>query len=280
MYQPVVPLSGVAGWRFLERTEAAQRESFERSPQMARETEYFLENISSIGSAQELVQDRRLLAVALGAFGLGDEIGKTAFLQKILAEGTDDGSSLANRFVDPRYAAFSKAFGFGDVAGPQVARAGFGKEIVDAYKQQQFEISVGNVDESMRLALTFQREIADLAVAAKQGSSATQWYRVMGNEPLRAVVEAAYGLPSAFSGLDIDRQREMLEDKTRQIFGSSSVSVFEDPDAVETMINRFLARQQAEQGPGAGTPGMSALTLLQSSGTGATNLILSIINPG
>ncbi|MHA3978336.1 DUF1217 domain-containing protein [Halovulum sp. GXIMD14794] len=280
MYQPVIPLSGIAGWSFLGRTQAAQMQSFEQSPQMARETEYFLENISAVTSAEELVQDRRLLAVALGAFGLGDEIGKTAFLQKILGEGTEDSEALANKFVDPRYAAFSRAFGFGDSGGPQVANAGFGKEIVNSYKQQQFEISVGNVDEPMRLALTFQREIGDLAAAAKQGTGGTQWYQLMGSQPLRTVVEAAFGLPAQFSGLDVDRQRETLEDKANQLFGSRSPAVFEDPEAVETMINRFLARRQAEQGPTAGTPGIGALTLLQSSGGGVTNLILSTISQG
>jgi len=278
MFQPVVPLSGVAGWQFLGRTEAAQRQTFDNNAQLTRETEYFLANIADIGSARELVSDRRLLAVALGAFGLDEELYKTAFLEKILAEGTDDPESLANRFVDPRYQAFSKAFGFGNIGGPNVMRAGFGQEIVGQYKERQFEIAVGNADESMRLAMTFRREIADYAAAASDGSSGTQWYQILGNEPLRAVVQAAFGLPNSFAGLDVDRQREMLEDKTSQMFGTSSVAAFRDPEAVEQMIGRYLVRTQAEAGPSAGAPGMAALTLLQSANsgsTGLTNLILS-----
>ncbi|MSU91793.1 DUF1217 domain-containing protein [Rhodobacteraceae bacterium 2CG4] len=276
MYQPVVPLSGVAGWRFLERTEAAQRQAFEGSARIQRDAAYFQERIADVSSARDLVADRRMLAVALGAFGLDDDLYKTAFLERMLSEGTDDPQSLANKFVDPRYTAFSKAFGFGDLGGPHVARAGFGQDIVARYKERQFEIAVGNSDESMRLAMTFRREIAGLAAAASDGANGTQWYRIMGSNPLRSVVEAAFGLPARFAGLDVDRQREMLEDKTSRMFGTSSVAAFREPEAVDKIISRFLVRRQAEAGPTAGTPGAAALTLLQSAGsTGLTNLILS-----
>ena len=40
-------------------------------------------------SAADLVADRRLLKVALGAFGLEGEIDKKAFIRKVLEEGTD-----------------------------------------------------------------------------------------------------------------------------------------------------------------------------------------------
>lgn len=275
-FQPVLPLSGVAGWRFLEATEESQRAAFDRSPLIEREVTYFNEQISTITSAQELVQDRTLLKVALGAFGLDQELFKTAFLERILAEGSEDPQSLANRFVDPRYADFSRAFGFGDLLGSRTQDFGFGRQITDAYRERQFEVAVGAQDPNMRLALGLRREIAEYAESP--AASETEWFRILGNQPLRTVFEGAYNLPGEFAGLDIDTQRETLQDRTREFFGDSSLAVFQDPQAVDDLINRFLVRQQIAQGPGPGTPGVAALTLLQSAGTpslGLTNLILS-----
>ncbi|MEM9642831.1 MAG: DUF1217 domain-containing protein [Pseudomonadota bacterium] len=276
MFQPVLPLPGVAGWRFLEATEANQRAAFDRSPALEREITYFNEKISEITSAEELVQDRTLRKVALGAFGLDEDLFKIAFVEKILAEGTENDDALANRFVDPRYAEFSQAFGFGDSFGPRTQEFGFGQRITDQYRDRQFEVAVGEVDQNMRLALTLRREIETYANSATADD--TQWFRILGSTPLRTVFEVAFNLPSAFGGLDVDQQREVLQDRTRDLFGDSSLSVFQDPEAVDTLLNRFLVRQQITEGPGPGTPGVAALTLLQNASapsTGLTNLILS-----
>ena len=62
------------------------------------------------------------------------------------------------------------------------------------------------------------------------------------------MIEKAYGLPSQFGQIDIDQQREVLRDKTSALFGTDKLSAFQDPAAVEKLINRFLARAQIEQG--------------------------------
>ncbi|WP_112320736.1 DUF1217 domain-containing protein [Oceanibium sediminis] len=276
MFQPVVPLPGVAGWRFLEATEDAQRAAFDRSPVMERDLTYFAENIAKIGSAADLVADRTLLKVALGAFGLKEELPKRAFLERILAEGSEDPKALANRFVDPRYADLARAFGFGDLLGSRTGDLGFPSRISSAYRDRQFEAAVGNASTDMRLALTLRREITALA---ESGSAETSsWFRILGSTPLRRVFEGVYNLPKAFAGIDLDTQRATLQDKTQQLFGSRSVAVFKDTEAVDRLINRFLVTQQAAQGPSAGTPGFAALSLLQSGGMGSAgmaNLILS-----
>ena len=83
MFQPTVGITGYAGWRVLLQTETRQREVFEQSPTLERNSDYFRENISSVESAADLVSDRRLLSVALGAFGLSDEINKGGLLSLI-----------------------------------------------------------------------------------------------------------------------------------------------------------------------------------------------------
>lgn len=112
-YQPIIPLSGISGWRFLQRTSEKQQAAFEKSADLARDMAYFRENIASVKTAEDLVADRRLLNVALTAFGLEGEIKKKAFIRKALEEGTGDGS-MAARMTDKAWKNFSAAFGFGD----------------------------------------------------------------------------------------------------------------------------------------------------------------------
>ena len=113
-FQPTIPLPGIAGWRFLERTQGAQKAAFEKGPELQRDIAYFKEKIAGVTTAADLVADRRLLKVALGAFGLEGEIDKKAFVRKILEDGTTDPASLANRLTDKSWYKLAEAFGFGD----------------------------------------------------------------------------------------------------------------------------------------------------------------------
>ena len=118
-YAPVVPFGGLAGWAFLTRTREAQKTAFASSPAVQRDEAYFRDRIGGISSAEELVSDRRLLSVALGAFGLEDDINNRYFIRKVLEDGTLDPKALGNKLADKRYLELSKAFGFGDYATPR-----------------------------------------------------------------------------------------------------------------------------------------------------------------
>jgi hypothetical protein len=269
-FQPQIPLAGIAGWRFLERTQAVQQAAFEKGPELAREVAYFAEKIGQITSAAELVADRRLLKVALGAFGLEGEIDKRAFIRKVLEEGTTDPKAFAVRLTDPAFRKLAAAFGFGDASGARTAEPGFAARIIAAYKTRAFEVAVGETNNDMRLALNFRREIAEMAA---QGETGASWFSVLGSKPLRAVFEKAYGLPSAFGKLDVDRQRDVMRDKTAAMFGPADLTAFRDSANVEKLIDRFLARSQIEAGISAAAPGSAALTLLQNaSGTASQGL--------
>ncbi|MGI9388684.1 MAG: hypothetical protein ACR2O1_01390 [Boseongicola sp.] len=89
-YQPVVPAGGNVGWNFLSRTRDAQQDAFNASSQVVRDTEYFREKIGGVQTAEDLVSDRRLLSIALGAFGLAEDVGNKFFVRKVLEEGTLD----------------------------------------------------------------------------------------------------------------------------------------------------------------------------------------------
>ncbi|MBP7001949.1 DUF1217 domain-containing protein [Amaricoccus sp.] len=271
-FSPQIPLAGIAGWRFLQRTQATQEAAFAKGAELQREIAYFRENIGSVTSAEELVADRRLLKVALGAFGLEGEIDKKAFIRKVLEGGTEDPEALASRLTAPGFKEIADAFGFGNAAGARTGTAGFADGIVAAYKSRAFEAAVGEKDNDMRLAMNLRREIA--ALAAGEGGS---WYKVIGSSPLREVFEKAYGLPSSFGQLDVDKQRDVLRDKTSALFGTSGLTAFAKEENVEKLVTRFLVRAQIDAGPSATAPGAAALTLLQGS-RGSSSGLLNLIS--
>ena len=266
----MVPLSGIAGWEFLSRTRERQGESFANAADIRRETAYFRENIGNITSARELVADRQLLKVALGAFGLQEDLDKRFFIRKVLEEGAADPRAMANRLVDRRYGELTRAFGFGAPGGPRTGLPGFGTEIARAYERRGFEVAVGRTDESLRLALGFEREIR--AIAAGDIGNDTAWLKILGAPPLRRVVEQAFNLPREFAGLDLDRQVATLRARASGLFGDSEVAQFTDSERVTRLIQRFLVREGATTLiPGTGGAA-NALTLLQGGGIGSGTL--------
>ena len=267
-FQPALPIGGYAGWRFLNRTMETQQAAFARSPTLQRDTAHFREAIGKIDTPEQLVSDRRLLRVALGAFGLQDDINNRFFIRKVLEDGTLDPGALANRLADKRYAEFSRAFGF-DLGTPRSKLSDFGDRIVRAYETRQFEIAVGDRDENLRLALTLRRELAD--IAGRDSGERTKWFTVLGNPPLRKAFETAFGLPMGFGALDLDRQVAVMQERTRAAFGEASLEQFADPDRMEAMVRRTLLRADiatagAFGGPTGAAGGSAALQLLQSAG--------------
>lgn len=264
-FAPVVPFGGLAGLRFLDRTFTAQFDAFSRSPDVQRDIGYFLDHAAEADTAEALVGDRRLLKVALGAFGLDAEIDKRAFIRKILDEGTISDRALSNRLSDPAWGELAGALGYGDV-GNLLVLPDVRAQIAQRYRERQFERAVGDSDVNLRLAMNFRRQIQ--LVATGPTAARSGWFKIMGSQPLRRVVEGAYGLPTAFAQIDIDRQRETLEARTDRMFGSPSTEVFAAPGNVEALIRRFLVNAQLQNGPPAGTPGLAALGMLQAGGIG------------
>jgi hypothetical protein len=259
MYRPVIPTSGYTGWVFLNRTAARQQAVVNGSPEVSREVAYFRQKIGTIKDAASLVQDRRLLKVALTAFGLEGDLSNRAFIRKILEDGSLGTGALANRLTDKRYLALTKAFGFGDFEVPNTALSDFADRITGQYQQRVYEAAVGETDNDLRLALNARRELATLAAASS--SDDTKWFNVIGSSPLRQVIQTALGLPSSFAAIDVDKQLGMLRAKAGAVLGQSEISQFADPAQSEKLIRLFLVRSQT---PSSNTsPAAMALNLLR-----------------
>lgn len=262
-FQPVIPMGGYSGWRFLQRTSDQQRAVHANDAQTQREISHFKSSISGHTNAEDLVADRTSLKVALGAFGLEDDLGNRFFIRKILEGGTTETGALATRLADQRYRNLADAFGYGPLSVPGALVDGFADDITQSYLERQFEADVGEQDPDLRLALNLNRALPELA--SSESSPDTQWFSIMGQPPLRKVFETAFGLPPSFASLDLDQQLGVFRERANSFFGSGEVAQFSQPEALEDLTRLFLVRAQANQvDTGAVGRARVALTLLQS----------------
>jgi hypothetical protein len=259
-FQPVLPLSGASGWTFLKRTMDRQRAAHEASPVQMRDEAYFRGRIGSVQTAEQLVSDKRLLRVSLAAFGLEGDVNSRAFIQKILEGGTLTADSLANKLADKQYLKLSAAFGFGDFSVPRTRLSTFADEILTQFRARSFESAVGAQNNDFRLALNAERELP--ALASRSISETAKWYTLLGNAPLRELLQTALGLPKGFSAIDLDQQVAVMREKVQAAFGAQTVTQFSDPAQLEALVRRFHVRAEIQGQPSA-SPAAIALALLR-----------------
>lgn len=260
-FQPVLPLGGYTGWTFLKRTMVRQQALQMAAPLQQRDEAYFRDRIGKVKTAEQLVSDKRLLRISLTAFGLESDVNSKAFIQKVLEGGTLKEGSLANRLADKQYQKLSSAFGFGDYSIPRTRISTFPDEILAQFRARSFETSVGAQNNTYRLALNAERELPILA--ARGTSDTAKWFAILGNPPLREVVQTALGLPKSFAAIDLDQQVSVLKEKMQATFGVPAVGQFSDPARIESLVRRFILRADAQDRGNGLSPAAIALTLLQ-----------------
>lgn len=219
-------VSGLTQYLLANRDLAKATEDYTKgSPTYQRAVDAFRTALPKIASVDDLLGNRQALTVALGAFGLEDEVDAKALVKKILTEDPSASTSLVNRLAETRWKQFAAAFGsLATDGGAAINAAGFADKIVSAFATGQFEESEGEQNESVREALYFQRE----------ASGATTLYQVLSDKTLGDVVRTTQGLPEEAGALDPDQQVEMLG---RTGF---DVSKLQDSAYVQKYVQRFL----------------------------------------
>jgi hypothetical protein len=260
-FSPVLPLTGYTGWGFLKRTMARQQAVQQALPAQQRDEAYFRDRIGKADTAEKLVNDKRLLRIALTAFGLEGDVNSRAFIQKILEGGTLKEGALANKLADKQYQKLSAAFGYGDFSVPRTKLSTFADEILAQFRTRSFETAVGEQNNTYRLAMNAERELPALAV--RSTSETAKWFTVLGNAPLRQVMQTALGLPKSFSSIDIDQQVSVLKARTEAAFGSSDLAQFKDSAKMEALTRRFLLQSEILGQATNNSPAARALALLQ-----------------
>ncbi|MEO1028605.1 MAG: DUF1217 domain-containing protein [Pseudomonadota bacterium] len=272
VFRPALPLTGVAGSNFLQRTLDRQLNTFSNSPAVQNDREYFQNAFSEGISVDDFISDRRLLRIGLTAFGLVGEESKGGFVRRALESQVNPDDSFLQRINNPDYVRFAAEFE--PVDGQITLSAEQVSTILTEFERESFEVAVGDVDTNLRLDLNYRSEIARLA--GDGASDEAIAFRLLGSVPIRTVFEGALNLPTEFSQLDVERQADDLQERIKTTFGVSSLSELVEPDKIDQVTRRFLAIQAAQQGPNFSTPGFAALSLFTGVGEIASqNLFLS-----
>ena len=87
-FTPALIGTGYAGWVALKRSQTQQTKAMVNSAEIRRDEDYFRAKIGTVKTADDLMGDRRLLKVALRAYGLEGDIDSKAFIKKVLTDGT------------------------------------------------------------------------------------------------------------------------------------------------------------------------------------------------
>ncbi|MEM7069156.1 MAG: DUF1217 domain-containing protein [Pseudomonadota bacterium] len=193
-------------------------------PIVSRETEYYKENIGKIESAEELIEDTRLLNYALKAYGLEEMSYAKALLRKLLEGGTDERDALANQLTDPRYKEFVEDFNFARYGAATTSFDRTQTGVVDRFYQLEMESEAGNDNVGARLAIYFERKASGISSALE----------ILGDRALLQVAQTALGLPQQMSFASIERQEEFIKERL-------DIEDLSDPDFVKEFTSRFLA---------------------------------------
>ncbi|MDB5552640.1 MAG: hypothetical protein JWL86_2624, partial [Rhizobium sp.] len=105
-------VSTFLNYNLINRDIRGNLERVSSSSQVAREEQYYKDNIGKVKTVDEFVDNYRLYAYAMKAHGLEDMTYAKAFMKKVLESDLTDTDSFASRLTDQRYSQFAAAFQF------------------------------------------------------------------------------------------------------------------------------------------------------------------------
>ncbi|MGB8288747.1 MAG: DUF1217 domain-containing protein, partial [Rhizobium ruizarguesonis] len=151
---------------------------------VARDSNYYKENIGKVTTADEFMSDYKLYSYAMKAYGLEDMTYAKAFMKKVLESDLSDSSSFANSLSDTRYAEFAAAFKF--AGETKMAQSDVQRDnLLDAYEE------------------SFDTEADDIADATdyfeENISSITSVDDLLSSSKLKNYVLTAFGLSTEYT---------------------------------------------------------------------------------
>lgn len=133
--QQIVPKQFVANTGL---TTVTQRPEYIKA-----ESDYYKANIGKVTSIYDLINDKRLLRVAMSAYGLDADAEDPKRIREMLAGGVSDPQSPANKLPDKRYAAFVTAFNFAEYGEATTSRDAVQK---DTFKLYSTKMALGLIE--------------------------------------------------------------------------------------------------------------------------------------
>ncbi len=262
---PISGLSSLNGLNLVDRTRDSQLEIIRNTAQHSRAIEYFKENIGDVETVDQLVDDPELYGFVMRAFDLEDQMFGKAMIKKILKSNIEESDALVNRLTDTRFREMYEELGFQEngEGNLNTLLSGWKTRMVDRYVERQFLNAAEEQNETVATALEFRNKAADISSV----------YEILADTGLTEFFQTTLGLPSELSGLDIDKQAEILKSKL-------DLEVLQDPEFIEDMVRKYVVISDALNGTA--TANNAALTMLTAnSGSAAQNIIsiTSTIDP-
>jgi hypothetical protein len=211
-------------------------------PQVGREVDYYRENIGKVKSIDDFMNDRRLVNFAMTAHGMQDLSYARGLIRKVLEDGIDSSTALANRLADSRFAEFAATFNFKRYGSATTSFERTGEETVQKYLRQTLEVDAGRQNEGVRLSLYFERKATGIDNA----------FDILSDRALLQVARTALGLPQSISFLDIDRQAALLNSRI-------DFEDFKSPEKLGDFLSRFATLWDLENPPSLPASGALAL---------------------
>jgi hypothetical protein len=217
-----VMLSTTMSFKFISTDLTKSLKQTAAKPDVARESKYYLDNISKIKSIDDFLSNKRVFSFAMKAFGLQDMAYAKGFMKKVLEGGVADANSYANRLADTKYKDFAKTFDFKTYGPATMATSATQQAVVDKYVRQTMEEKAGEQNEGVRLALYFQRQAPNIKTA----------YNLLADKAMLQVTQTALGFSPMTSMASIEKQAKMIESKLK-------IADLQDPAKLQKFLNRF-----------------------------------------
>jgi hypothetical protein len=151
-------LSAPLAYQMISRDMPTSLKRVAEQPMVARDSDYFQENIGKIESIEEFFGNYRLYSYAMKAYGLSDMTYAKAFMRKVLESDLTSNQSFANKLVDKRYQEFARAFSF---AKPQAQAPSDTADTLTRYQRVAAESGISDALFKM-MSLTYTNSIGKI----------------------------------------------------------------------------------------------------------------------
>ena len=252
-------LPSLTGLNLVDRTRDKQLEMIRSSSQHARAIEHFKENIKNVETVDQLLDDQELYSFVMRAFDLEDQIFGKGMIRKVLESNIEESGALVNRLTDTRFRDMYQEMGFGKDGQGNINTilTSWQDRMVDRYVERQFINNAWDGNETVATALEFRKVAGDIENPLD----------ILKDRTMTSFFQTVFGLPKQLSGLDIDKQIEIVDAKV-------DFEKLKDPAEVEKMIRKYVAISDALNGTAASTN--AAVQMLSMAANNSQSLIRSI----
>lgn len=231
-------IPSTAQFQALVKNYDVRQEQFYKSRPVQAEVDYFKQAVGRLESVEDVFKDRRLVKFLATAVNLPGEEKYPGKMRRILSEDTANPDAAMNKLSDKRYRQAADVLKFGEEGLARLKSAATQDTLINSYRQQEFDRSIGQQNPALREALYFQKFAA--------GAADNVW-EVLGDPVIRKVVTKTLGIPERIAFQPLETQAAVISSRL-------DISKLADKEFVDKFINRFLNQVDLEgratnQGP-------------------------------